>query len=95
VGRAHARIHVEHDASRRTAVMNMINPMAGKIAESWKVLSRSERLRLEATHLARWRCATMSRLAADNPAHRRIMPQTLSVIHILVSSEVTKYRLPA
>jgi hypothetical protein len=34
VGRAHARIHVEHDASRRTAVMNTINPMAGKIAES-------------------------------------------------------------
>jgi hypothetical protein len=36
----------------------------------------------------------MSRLAADNPAHRRIMPQTLSVIHILVSSKATKYRLP-
>jgi hypothetical protein len=36
----------------------------------------------------------MCRLAADNPAHRRIMPQTLSVIHILVSSKATKYRLP-
>ena len=31
--RAHARIHVEHDASRRTAIMNAIDPLAGKIGE--------------------------------------------------------------
>jgi hypothetical protein len=35
----------------------------------------------------------MSRLAADNPAHRRIMPQTLSVIHVLVPSNAAKHRL--
>ena len=35
----------------------------------------------------------MSRLASDNPAHRRIMPQTFGVVHVLVSSEATKYRL--
>jgi hypothetical protein len=36
----------------------------------------------------------VSRLASDNPAHRRIMPQTFGVVHVLVSSEATKYRLP-
>jgi hypothetical protein len=36
----------------------------------------------------------MSRLAADNPAHRRIMAQTLSVIDVLVAGEATKDRLP-
>jgi xanthine dehydrogenase YagR molybdenum-binding subunit len=35
----------------------------------------------------------MSRLAANNPAHRRIMTQALGVIHILVSGKATKYRL--
>jgi hypothetical protein len=36
----------------------------------------------------------VSRLASDNPAHRRIMPQTFGVVPVLVSSEATKYRLP-
>jgi hypothetical protein len=35
----------------------------------------------------------MNRLAADDPPHRWIMPQALSVFHILVSSEPTKDRL--
>ena len=42
VGRAHARIHVEHDASRRTARMNAIDPLAGKPGESRQVLSVAE-----------------------------------------------------
>jgi hypothetical protein len=32
--------------------------------------------------------------AADNPTHRRIMPQTLGVVHILVSGKPTKDVLP-
>src|SRR4030081_4103880 len=35
----------------------------------------------------------MCRLAADNPAHRRIMPQTLGIIHILVASKASEHRL--
>jgi hypothetical protein len=31
--RTHARIHVEHDASRRTTTMDDIDPPAGKISE--------------------------------------------------------------
>ena len=36
----------------------------------------------------------MSRFAADNPAHRRIMPQALGVVHVLISGKPTKHRLP-
>jgi len=35
----------------------------------------------------------MSRLAADNPAHRGIMAQAFGVVHILVSSEASEHRL--
>jgi hypothetical protein len=34
------------------------------------------------------------RVAADDPAHRRIMAQTLGVVHILVAGETAEYRLP-
>src|SRR2546430_4866965 len=38
MGRADARIHVEHDAARRTTSMNAIDPSAGKIGKGEKVL---------------------------------------------------------
>ena len=34
VGLAHARIHVEHDTSRRSAVMNAVDPLAGQVGKS-------------------------------------------------------------
>ena len=37
---------------------------------------------------------SMSRLATDDPAHCRIMAQTFGVVHVLISSETTKHRLP-
>jgi hypothetical protein len=36
----------------------------------------------------------LSRFAADNPAHRRIKPQPVGVVHILVSGKPTEDRLP-
>ena len=33
VSRADARIHVEHDASRRTPCMNAVNPLSRKIGK--------------------------------------------------------------
>ena len=55
--------------------MNTINPMAGKISKSREVLGCRKPLRLKATYLARRSRTTLSRFAADNPAHRRIMAQ--------------------
>ena len=36
----------------------------------------------------------MRRLTADNPAHRRIMTQTLGVVHIFVSGKTAEAGLP-
>ena len=93
VRRAHARIHVEHDAFRRTATMDGIDPTAGEISKSRKVLFRREPARLEAAHLARRCRCPQRRLAANNPTHRGIMTQAFCVIHILVSGKSPEYRL--
>jgi hypothetical protein len=91
VGRAYARIHVEHDASRRTAAVHKVDPPAGKVGKSGEVLRCREPLRLEPAHLARRSRATMSRFATDNPTHRRIVAQALAVVHILISSKAAEH----
>ena len=93
VGRAHARIHVEDDASRRAAAVHKVDPLAGKIGKSREVRGRRKPLRLKPAHLARRGRAALRRFAVDNPADRRIVAQTLGVVHVLVSSETTKHRL--
>jgi hypothetical protein len=70
-----ARIHVEHDAAWRTASMDAIDPLAGKIGKGGKVLFGGEPSRLETAHLARRGRAPKGRLAPDDPAHPRIMTQ--------------------
>jgi hypothetical protein len=94
MGRTDARIHVEHDAARRTPSMNEIDPLSRKIGKGRKVLFGGEPSSLEAAHLARWGGTAMSRLTADDPAHRRIMAQTLGVVHIFVSGKAAKHGLP-
>ena len=74
--------------------MNEIDPLSRKISKSRKVLFGGEPSRIEAAHLA-WRCsAAMSGLAADDPAHRRIVAQTFGVVHVLVSGEPPEHGLP-
>src|SRR6516225_4094235 len=94
VGRAHARIHVEHDATGWPSAVHKIDPLARQVGKSSEVLGRCEPLRLEASHLTRRSCAPLRRFATDNPAHGRIVAQALGVVHILVSGKATKYRLP-
>src|SRR5215831_2933863 len=74
--------------------MHKVDPLAGQIGNSREVLGCRKPLRLEAAHLARRSRAPVRRVAADDPAHRRIMAQTFGVVHILVSGKATKYRLP-
>jgi hypothetical protein len=74
--------------------VHKVDPLAGQIGNSREVLGCREPLRLEAAHLTRRSRTALRRLAANNPAHRRIMTQALGVIHILVSGKATKYRLP-
>ena len=74
--------------------MHKVDPLAGQVGKSREVLRCREPLRLEATHLARRSRTALRRFAADNPAHRRIVAQALGVVHVLVSGETTKHRLP-
>jgi hypothetical protein len=71
--------------------MNDIDPPAGNISKGGKVPFRREPACLEAPHLA-WRSrATLRCLAADNPAHCRIMAQTFGIVHVFISGETTKH----
>src|SRR5262249_20061992 len=67
-GRAHARIHVEHDATRRPSAMHKVDPLARQVGKSSEVLGRREPLRLKAAHLARrGRAPAPSRVAVPAP----------------------------
>src|SRR5215472_11915281 len=85
---ADARVHVEHDAARRTASMDHIDPLTGKISERQQVLFGREPSRIEAAHLARRGRAAMRRFTA---AHRRIVTQRFGVVHIFVSGKTAEY----
>src|SRR5262249_34197648 len=74
------------------SAVHKVDPLARQIGKSSEVLGRREPLRLEA--LTRRSCPTLSRFAADNPAHRRIVAQALGVVHILVSGTPPKSPLP-
>ena len=62
MGRAHARIHVEHDAAGRSAAMHKVDPLARQVGKSRKVLVCSKPLRLKAANLARRSGAPLRRL---------------------------------
>jgi hypothetical protein len=93
VRRADARIHIEHDAPWRATAVNFIDPLAGQISERRKVLCGREPARLEATHLARRCRCTSRRLAANDPAHRRITTKAFSVVYVLISRETSEQGL--
>src|SRR5262245_12986444 len=85
---------IEHDAAGRSAAMHKVDPLAGQVGKSRKVLVCSKPLGLKAANLARRSCTAHDGFAADDPAHRRIVPEALGVIDILVSGNATEYRLP-
>ena len=68
VCRAHARIHVEHDALTGSMRRNLLGPPTGEIGKRCKALRPREPVRLESTHLADRCAATLCRFAANDPA---------------------------
>ena len=93
VGRALARIHVEHDDPRRSPLVHLVDPLAGQIGESGEVLGPAQPLRLEAAHLAGRGGRPGDRPVADHPAHRRIAAQPVGVVHVLVAGQPPEHRL--
>src|SRR5262245_7932718 len=94
VGRAHARIHVEHDATGWPSAVHKADPLARQVGKSSEVLGRREPLRLEAPHLTGRSRAPLRRFGADHPTYGRIVEQARGVVDILVSGKATQYRLP-
>src|SRR5680860_1450664 len=80
IGRAHARVHVEHDALRRTAAVHPVDPSTGEIGEHGEVLIIREPLRLEPAHLAGGGCLLRCSTTANDPAHRRITAEAVGIV---------------
>jgi hypothetical protein len=93
IGRALARIHVEHDGPWRTAGMHLVDPLARQIGKDGEVLRPGQPLGLEAAHLAGGGGRSRNRSVADHPTHRRVAAPPVGVVHILVSSEPPEHRL--
>src|ERR1039458_3845514 len=94
IGLAHTRVHVEYDAVQRTAAVHPVNPSPTEIGERDKVLTIRKPIRLEASHLAGGGCLLRCSTTANDPAHRRIATEPVGVVHVLVSSDTPKHRLP-
>jgi hypothetical protein len=73
--------------------MNAVDPSPGQIGKRGEVLVTREPLGLEPPHLAGRGRIALDRLAADEPAHCRITPQSVSVVDVLVSRKPTEHRL--
>src|SRR5674476_71497 len=93
IGLAHTRVHVEHDAVQRATAVYPVNPSPAKIGERNKVLIIRKPLGLEASHLAGGGCLLRCGPTANNPSHRRITPEPVGVVHVLVSGDTPKHRL--
>ena len=89
VGRADAGIHIENDLDRRPAVVNPVDPKPGQVGKGGEVLVLGQQLGLEAAHLAGRCAAALDGLSADDPPHRRIAPQPVGVVHVLISGETS------
>jgi hypothetical protein len=94
VGRAFARIHVQHDDPRLTPLVHRLDPLARQIGAGSEVLRPRQPLGLETSHLAGRGTPTHRRVAADHPAHRWIAAQPLGVVRVLVAGQPAEYRLP-
>ena len=72
--------------------MNPIDPNADKSARAARFSSFANSP-VSSAHLAGRCAAAFDRFAADDPPHRRIAPETVGVVHILVSGEASIDRL--
>ena len=73
--------------------MDAVDPLPGETGERGKVLVTRQPLGLEPPHLTGRGRIALDRLAADDPAHRRITPQTIGVVDVLVSGKPAEHRL--
>ncbi len=74
--------------------MNLVNPCAGKIGQCVQVIISGKKLSFKPTHLA-GRCGLLlDGVTANNPAHCRNNAEPVGIVHVFVSTQAAKYRLP-
>ena len=93
MGWADGAIHIQHDDLRRLPLVNPVDPDTGEIGENGKVVIRRQQFRLEPAHLAGRGSAPLNGVAADDPAHRRVTAQSVSIVDIFVSGQSAIDRL--
>src|SRR4030095_4747324 len=93
VRRAHAAVDVEHQRRPGTSSLCAIDPVPREIGQRHQIRRRCHRTGLEATHLARGRGLLRHRTAADDPAHRRIAPEAVGIVHVVVAGEAPEHGL--
>jgi len=94
VGRTDAGIHVEDHIPRWFTVVDLVDPCTGQVREGHDVVVGGQELGLEASHLT-CRCRLLGDgTTANDPSHRRITPETLGVVHVLIAAETTEGALP-
>jgi len=74
--------------------VHTVNPSPAEIGERDKVCIIRKPLSLEASHLAGRGCLLRCSTTANDPAHRRIAPEPVGVVQVLVSGKATEHRLP-
>jgi len=77
-------------AARR---LHAIDPASGEVGQRRQVRRRCHRARLEAAHLARGRGLLRHGAPTDDPAHRRIAPEPVGIVHVLVAGEAPEHGL--
>ena len=91
--RADARIHVEHDASWRTAAVNAVDPSTGEIGKCGEVFFGWPASASRSGPSGSAMQPALRRPAADDPAHRRIMPKPFGVVHVFIPGEAAEHGL--
>ena len=66
---------------------------AGLEFSSARLRIGSRKPRLESPHLAGGSALSFDGLASDNPAHGRIVPQTVGVVHVFIAAKASKNRV--
>jgi hypothetical protein len=90
---ADAAVHVQHDDALRLAGMHPIDPSAGQIGESREVRLARQPRGLKAGHLTGRSGLTIQPVATDHGAHRRIVRETVSIVHVLIPGQAAEHRL--
>ena len=73
--------------------MNLVDPRPVHVGQDFNVRVGRQKFRLEAPHLAGGRRLSFDGLAANNPPHGGIAPETAGVVHVFIAAKAPKYRL--